>query len=158
MSLDDGKAVNLGDTHTAFSPDFILNNILTFNYSGFNASVQSQYISKQYLTNTDFDSYNNYVDGKLDRTVGMTLKSHFNTNLNLSYHFQLKQLGLKEAAVGMTLYNLFNAKYDNNGRAAPKYRTNANGAVEAYCNDDLYEAGFAPSAPFNWMAHLSLTF
>ena len=158
VSLDDGKAVNLGDTHTAFSPDFILNNILTFNYSGFNASVQSQYISKQYLTNTDFDSYNNYVDGKLDRTVGMTLKSHFNTNLNLSYHFQLKQLGLKEAAVGMTLYNLFNAKYDNNGWAAPKYRTNANGAVEAYCNDDLYEAGFAPSAPFNWMAHLSLTF
>lgn len=65
---------------------------------------------------------------------------------------------MKDITVGVALYNVFDSKYDNNGWAAPKYRKTANGSVEAYCKDDLYEAGFAPSAPFNWMAHLSLTF
>ena len=159
VTLKDGSAVSLGDTHTAFSPDFIFNNIFTFNYKGFNASVQSQYIGKQYLTNTDFDSYKNYnKDGSFDRNVDMFLKAHFNTNVNLSYHFALPCLGLKDITLGVTLYNIFNAKYDNNGWAAPSFRKDSKGAVEAYCTDDLYEAGFAPSAPFNWMAHLSINF
>lgn len=159
VTLKDGSAVSLGDTHTAFSPDFIFNNIFTFNYKGFNAGIQSQYIGKQYLTNTDFDSYKNYnKDGSFDRNVDMFLKAHFNTNVNLSYHFALPCFGLKDITLGVTLYNIFNAKYDNNGWAAPSFRKDSKGNVEAYCTDDLYEAGFAPSAPFNWMAHLSINF
>ena len=159
VTLKDGSAVSLGDTHTAFSPDFIFNNIFTFNYKGFNAGIQSQYIGKQYLTNTDFDSYKNYnKDGSFDQDVDMFLKAHFNTNVNLSYHFALPCFGLKDITLGVTLYNIFNAKYDNNGWAAPSFRKDSKGTVEAYCTDDLYEAGFAPSAPFNWMAHLSINF
>mgnify|MGYP002710176860 CR=1 FL=1 len=159
VTLKDGSAVSLGDTHTAFSPDFIFNNIFTFNYKGFNAGIQSQYIGKQYLTNTDFDSYKNYnKDGSFDQNVDMFLKAHFNTNVNLSYHFALPCFGLKDITLGVTLYNIFNAKYDNNGWAAPSFRKDSKGNVEAYCTDDLYEAGFAPSAPFNWMAHLSINF
>ena len=159
VTLKDGSAVSLGDTHTAFSPDFIFNNIFTFNYKGFNAGIQSQYIGKQYLTNTDFDSYKNYnKDGSFDRNVDMFLKAHFNTNVNLSYHFALPCFGLKDITLGVTLYNIFNAKYDNNGWAAPSFRKDSKGNVEAYCTDDLYEAGFAPSAPLNWMAHLSINF
>ena len=159
VTLKDGSAVSLGYTHTAFSPDFIFNNIFTFNYKGFNAGIQSQYIGKQYLTNTDFDSYKNYnKDGSFDQDVDMFLKAHFNTNVNLSYHFALPCFGLKDITLGVTLYNIFNAKYDNNGWAAPSFRKDSKGNVEAYCTDDLYEAGFAPSAPFNWMAHLSINF
>ena len=159
VTLDDGSAVSLGDTYTAFSPDFIFNNIFTFNYKGFNAGIQSQYIGKQYLTNTDFDSYKNYnKDGSFDQDVDMFLKAHFNTNVNLSYHFALPCFGLKDITLGVTLYNIFNAKYDNNGWAAPSFRKDSKGNVEAYCTNDLYEAGFAPSAPFNWMAHLSINF
>lgn len=159
VTLKDGSAVSLGDTHTAFSPDFIFNNIFTFNYKGFNAGIQSQYIGKQYLTNTDFDSYKNYnKDGSFDQDVDMFLKAHFNTNVNLSYHFALPCFGLKDITLGVTLYNIFNAKYDNNGWAAPSFRKDSKGNAEAYCTDDLYEAGFAPSAPFNWMAHLSINF
>lgn len=159
VTLKDGSAVSLGDTHTAFSPDFIFNNIFTFNYKGFNAGIQSQYIGKQYLTNTDFDSYKNYnKDGSFDQDVDMFLKAHFNTNVNLSYHFALPCFGLKDITLGVTLYNIFNAKYDNNGWAAPSFRKDSKGNVEAYCTNDLYEAGFAPSAPFNWMAHLSINF
>ena len=40
---NDLDVVNLGDTPLSFSPDFIMNNILTFDYRGFKASIQSQY-------------------------------------------------------------------------------------------------------------------
>lgn len=157
--LDDGTVANLGNCDLAFSPSTILNNIFTFKYAGFNASIQSQYISKQYLTNTGMSTYNNYKeDGSFDQAVDMFLKEHFTTNVDLSYNFNLHCLGLKNGTVGITLYNIFNSKYDNNGWAAPAYRKGSNGQVEAYCTEDLYEAGFAPSAPFNWMAHLSLNF
>lgn len=157
--LDDGTVANLGNCDLAFSPSTILNNIFTFKYAGFNASIQSQYVSKQYLTNTGMSTYNNYKeDGSFDQAVDMFLKEHFTTNVDLSYNFNLHCLGLKNGTVGITLYNIFNSKYDNNGWAAPAYRKGSNGQVEAYCTEDLYEAGFAPSAPFNWMAHLSLNF
>ena len=159
VSLDDGTVANLGNKKTAFSPDFIFNNVFTFKYQGFSANIMSQYIGKQYLTNTGFDSYNNYnSDGTFDRKVDMFLKAHFTTDIDLNYNFSLPKFGLKDATVGITLYNVFNAKFDNNGWAAPSYRKNSNGQVEAYRSDDLYEAGFAPSAPFNWMAHLSINF
>ena len=54
VTLTDGTNVNLGDQPLSFSPDLILNNILTFSYKGMKASVQSQYIGDQYLTNTGF--------------------------------------------------------------------------------------------------------
>ncbi len=159
VGLDDGSVANLGTCDLAFSPSAILNNIFSFNYQGFSASIQSQYTSKQNLTNTGISAYNNYKkDGAFDQSVDMCLKEHFTTNVDLSYRFSLHCLGLKDATVGVTFYNIFSAKYDNNGWAAPSYRKGANGQVEAFCTEDLYEAGFAPSAPFNWMAHLSLNF
>ena len=68
----------------------------------------------------------------------------------------MKKFGIKDATIGISLYNLFSTKFDNNGWASPSFRKDTNGKVEAYCSDDLYEAGFAPSAPFNCMAHLSI--
>lgn len=152
------KPLNLGDTPLSFSPDLIFNNIFSFDYKGFTASLQSQYISDQYLTNTGFKEYVSYGKNGEETKVSMLIDGHFNTNLNLAYHFGLKKLGLKDATIGVTLYNLFSAKYDNNGWAAPKYKADGNGKVIAYTKGDLYEAGFAPSAPFNWMAHLSINF
>jgi iron complex outermembrane receptor protein len=89
----------------------------------------------------------------------MMLDGHFTTNLDLSYNFRLPRLGLKDVTMGVTLYNLFSAEYDNNGWAAPAY-AKQNGRVVAtgWDTHDQYEAGFAPSAPFNMMAHLSVNF
>ena len=170
VTLEDGETSYTidGETPLSFSPDFIFNNIFTFQYAGFKASIQSQYISDQYLTNTGFKTMecNDNVDPYTYEAKGNTcyetllLKKHFNTNLDLSYHFNLKKIGLKDATIGVTLYNIFDAKYDNNGWAAPQYRVvnNKLTAVNTWGSRDYQAAGFAPSAPFNWMAHLSINF
>ncbi|MBQ7419111.1 MAG: TonB-dependent receptor [Prevotella sp.] len=161
---NDGDMHNLGDTPLSFSPDVIANNILTFSYQGFKAAIQSQYISDQYLTNTGFKEME--CKDSWDATANTTyetllLKSHFNTNIDLSYTFALKKLGVKEITAGLTLYNIFSTKYDNNGWAAPQFVKDGNGGVKAV-NEwglrDMDAAGFAPSAPFNLMAHLSINF
>ena len=160
VTLTDGTNVNLGDQPLSFSPDLILNNILTFSYKGMKASVQSQYIGDQYLTNTGFKEME-CMDADGNKTYEtLLLKKHFNTNVDLSYHFSLKQMGIKEVTAGVTLYNVFSAKYDNNGWASPQL-TNDNGSIKAV-NEwgvrDCGAAGFAPSAPFNMMAHVSVEF
>ncbi len=160
ITTESNENVNIGDTHTAFSPDFIFNNIFTFLYKGFNASIQSQYIGEQYLTNSNFKTMRcNDEDGNTTWETIM-LDSHFTTNLNLAYNFNLKKAGIKSATIGITLYNIFNAKYDNNGWAAPQY-IKENGSIIAVNTlniQDMDAAGFAPSAPFNWMVHLSVNF
>ena len=159
VKLADGSVANLGNQPLAFSPEWIANNIFTFNYKGMKASIQSQYISKQYLTNTGFESYRTLDDNDKPVDVGMMLDGHFVTNIDLSYNFKLPKLGLKDATIGVTLYNLFSAEYDNNGWAAPAYtKENGNVVATGHGTHDQYEAGFAPSAPFNVMAHLSVNF
>ena len=159
VTLMDGSVESLGDTPLSFSPDFIFNNILNFKYKGMNASIQSQYVGDQYLTNTGFKSYQTLDDNGKPVDVSMMLDGHFTTNIDLSYTFSLKQLGVKELTAGITLYNIFSAKFDNNGWAAPAF-TKENGKLIAtgWDKSDQYEAGFAPSAPFNMMAHLSINF
>ena len=159
VTLTDGNIANLGDQALAFSPDWIANNIFTFNYQGFNASIQSQYVSEQYMTNTGFKSYQTLDDAGKSTDVSMMLDGHFATNIDLSYNFKLPKFGVKDVTIGVTLYNIFSAEYDNNGWAAPAY-TMDNGKVIAtgWDTSDQYEAGFAPSAPFNMMAHLSINF
>lgn len=149
-----------GESPLSFSPDFIFNNIFTLKYEGFKASIQSQYISDQYLTNTGFKSM--VCEDEKGNTTYETLllKSHFTTNIDFSYGFSLKKIGLKDANIGVTFYNIFSAKYDNNGWAAPQYKVD-NGSLVAYNawgTRDYGAVGFAPSAPFNWMAHLSVNF
>ena len=153
--------VNLGTQPLAFSPDFIMNHILTFKYQGFRASVQCQYVGNQYLTNTGFKEMQCMdEDGNITYET-LQLKKHFTTNLDLSYTFKMQKFGMKDAMVGITMYNLFSAKFDNNGWAAPQFTQNNNGsviAVNEYGVRDFWGAGFAPSAPFNVMVNLSANF
>ena len=159
VQLADGSVADLGDQPLAFSPDWIANNIFTFTYKGLKASLQSQYVSEQYLTNTGFKSYQTLDDNGKNTDVSMMLDGHFTTNIDLSYNFKLPKLGLKDVTVGVTLYNIFSAEYDNNGWAAPCYdKVDGKVIATGWDTSDQYEAGFAPSAPFNMMAHLSVNF
>lgn len=124
-----------GDTPIAFSPDFILNNRLGYTFRGFEASLQSQYISKQYMSNA--------------RQKDCTLDAYFVSNLNVSYTFRLPQV--KSVTVGFTVYNLFNETYENNGFAGSGYYYDDNGAKARY-----NYAGYAAQAGTNVLGHVAI--
>ncbi|MEE1121722.1 MAG: TonB-dependent receptor [Prevotella sp.] len=155
--------VSLGETPIAFSPETIFNNIFTFMHKGFRASLRSQFIGEQYMSNTGFKSfhvyeYDDYYNITGEKTVGMTLKSNFVTHLDLSYTTKaLSRFGIKEATAGMTIYNIFSEKYDNNGWAYCEIGLDKNGSPYAW-SDSVYEAGFAPQAPCHLMFNVSLNF
>lgn len=166
VTLDDGvtKAA-MGDAPLSFSPEWIANGILTLTpVKGLAIAVHERFVDKQYLTNSGLKTMSSVDASGNATTETLMLGSHLVTNLDLSYNFRLPALSIKDATVGVMLYNLFSKKYDTNGWAAPSYRMNGT-VVEAYNPNTAYGAvgdqwatGFAPSAPFNFMAHLALSF
>ena len=142
--------LDLGETKISFSPEIIANNILTFKWRGFKAQLLSKYISRQYMTNTGF----RYAKVG-DENIRLFLSDYLTNDLDLSYTFKLKSI--KSVTIGGTLYNLTSRKYDNNGWAYCEIGKDANGNPYAWTTD-LYESGFAPQAPFHFMAHMSLNF
>ena len=90
-----------------------------------------------------------------DENIRLFLSDYLTNDLDLSYTFKLKSI--KSVTIGGTLYNLTSRKYDNNGWAYCEIGKDANGNPYAWTTD-LYESGFAPQAPFHFMAHMSLNF
>lgn len=127
-----------GDTPIAFSPDFIFNNAFNFTVKGFDATLQSQYVSRQYMNNA-----------KSDEAV---LDAYFVNNLHLGYTFR-NIAGISSLRLGFAVYNLFNEKYFNNGYAGAGYYVGENGDKVIY-----RYAGYAAQAPTNVMATVNLKF
>ena len=129
--------VKHGDTPIAFSPGFILNNRFGYSFKGFEASLQSQYISKQYMSNA--------------KQKECTLDAYFVSNLNLSYTFKFPKV--KSVTVGCTIYNLFNEEYENNGYAGSGYYRDDKGEKARY-----NYAGYAAQAGTNVLGHIAINF
>ncbi len=129
--------INHKSTNIAFSPNFLLNNQFTLNKNGFFVMLQSQYVSKQYMSNS------NQKDHILD--------AYFVSNLNLSYTFTTKQV--KSITVGVSINNLFNEEYENNGYAGSGFYLDENNNKVRY-----NYAGYAAQAGTNIMGNISLTF
>ena len=128
----------LGTTPIAFSPSFLFNNAFNFNWRGFEASLTSHYVSRQYLTNT----------GNREAS----LDPYFVSDLSLAYDFGAVG-GLNKLRVGVSINNLFNEKYENNGYAGAGYYVGENGEPVIY-----RYAGFAVQAPTNILATLTVHF
>lgn len=127
-----------GNTPIAFSPDFIFNTAFNFHVSGFDASLTGRYVSKQYMTNTHNDE--------------ASLDGYFVSDLHAGYTFG-KIAGVKALRLGVTVYNIFNKKYCNNGYAGAGYYKGDNGEPVIY-----RYAGYAAQAPAHVMATVALSF
>ncbi len=128
---------NRGNTPIAFSPDFLLNNSFTFRFLGADAELQSRYVGKQYMNNA--------------KSEEALLDAYFVTDLHLGYTFK-KIGGVKELRLGFSIYNLFNAKYFNNGYAGAGYYMDGDTPV-------IYRyAGYAAQAPTHVMATATFKF
>lgn len=104
---------SLGTTPIAFSPSFMAGSLISFDHKGWQASFQSQYVSRQYLDNS----------GQKENS----LDAYFVSHLHLGYTFNVPYT--KGVTVGATVYNIFNKKYETNGysQTAAVYETDAAG-------------------------------
>lgn len=130
-------AFELGNTPIAFSPDFTMANAFNFHVKGFDASLDSRYVSKQYMTNA--------------RNNEQKLDAYFVTDLHLGYTFK-KLLGTKGIRLGLAVYNLFNEKYENNGYAGSGYYLD-NGKPVIY-----RYSGYAAQATTNVIGSITVKF
>ncbi len=62
-------------------------------------------------------------------------------------------LGLRELRLGLSVYNIFNEKYENNGYAGAGYTVGENGEKTIY-----RYAGYAAQAPTNVLATVTVKF
>ena len=125
-----------GDTPIAFSPDFLLNNTIGYSFKSFEVALQSQYVSKQYMTNS--------------RQEDQTLDAYLVSNLRLAYSFKLSRV--KSVTLGCTVYNIFNERYENNGYAGSGFYYEGGEKVR------YNYAGYAAQAGTNVLGHLSIVF
>ena len=127
--------INHGETRLSFSPEVIVNNTFAYRWHGLEASLQSQYVGKQYMSNCDQEEHR--------------LDAYFVSNLRLAYTFKLPHI--KGITVGATVYNIFDEEYESNGYAGSGYYTDSDGNRQRY-----NYAGYAAQAGINVLGHVSI--
>ena len=126
----------------AFSPSVVLNGMATFRWQGLKAVWHTNFVSRQYLDNTQC----------LDRS----LPRYSTTAVRLSYTLNPKKNNarLKQVVFGLDLNNIFDRHFAQSGwvysSVVPSY-----GFTE---DNRYYQIGYTPSAGFNLMGHVTLRF
>lgn len=141
--LDAQTERKLGTVPIAFSPSFTANSVIAFELKGWDASFQSQYVSRQYLDNSG--------------TKDNSLDAYFVSHLRAGYTFKLPST--KSVQVGVTVFNIFNKKYETNGysQTAAVYNTDDNGNKTG--NPVIaHDPRYYPMAGTNVMANITLKF
>ncbi|MBQ7157284.1 MAG: TonB-dependent receptor, partial [Bacteroidaceae bacterium] len=125
----------------AFSPSTILNGFVNFHYKGFEGVWHTNFVSRQYLDNTE----------NTDRS----LPSYSVTNIYLNYtlNCQSEFIGIKESVFGLNLNNIFDRHYAASGWAYSAI------VGSAHPNDNrYYQLGYVPMAGFTVMGSVTLRF
>lgn len=125
-----------GNTTIAFSPSIIAGNVFTFNVKGFYGALQTNYVSKQYLTNSERKE--------------LSLPGYCITTLRASYRFALPRM--KYLELGITVNNLLNAKYSSSGFGYSGVTYSGGVATR---ND---YAGYFPQATIGALGSVTLSF
>ena len=95
----DGVAFERGRTTIAYSPAIIAGVFFDFHTHGFSARLSTRYVSKQYLTNGEYED--------------LTLPRYCVSDLDLAYTLRTKRV--ERVRFGVKIGNLFNAKYCASG-------------------------------------------
>ena len=133
------KTIHYDNSTLAFSPSTILNGFLTLHHKGIQATWHTNFVSRQYLDNTE----------NADRS----LPCYSVSNISLSYTLRPKKV-LKEAIFGLNFNNVFNRCY-----AASGWVYSAICESYGHPNDNrYYQIGFIPMAGFTMMGNVTLRF
>lgn len=128
----DYLTTEMGTTTISYSPEVMASWSLDFHRGGFAAVLSGRYVGEQYFTNFENDA--------------MRLDSYTVSDLDLSYTFRTK--AAKRVRFGITIYNLFDARYESNGY----------GWSEAYEGERTDHAYYFPQAPIHALANATVNF
>ena len=133
------RTIHYDNSTLSFSPSTILNGFVTLHHKGWQAVWHTNFVSRQYLDNTENE----------DRS----LPSYCVSNASLSYTLKPKKV-LKEAIFGVNFNNIFNKHY-----AASGWVYSAICDSYGHPNDNrYYQIGFIPMAGFTMMGNVTLRF
>lgn len=137
---DNGETTIHYDNSTlAFSPSTILNGFVTLHHKGWQAVWHTNFVSRQYLDNTE--------------NVDRSLPCYSVSNISLGYTLKPKKV-MKEAIFGLYFNNVFNRRYASCG-----WVYSAIYASGGHPNDNrYYQIGFIPMAGFTMTANVTLRF
>ena len=133
------QTIHYDNSTLAFSPSTILNGFVNLHYRGAQLTWHTNFVSRQYLDNTENDN--------------RSLPCYSVSNAVLSYTLHPKKI-LKEAVIGLNFNNIFNRRYAANG-----WIYSAICDSYGHPNDNrYYQIGFIPMAGFNIMGNVTLRF
>ena len=133
------QTIHYDNSTLAFSPSTILNGFVTLHHKGWQAVWHTNFVSRQYLDNTENE----------DRS----LPSYCVSNASLSYTLKPKKV-MKEAIFGLSFSNIFNKHY-----AASGWVYSAICDSYGHPNDNrYYQIGFIPMAGFTMAGNITLRF
>ena len=134
----DPTVIHYDNSTLAFSPSAILNGFVTFHHKGFEATWHTNYVSRQYLDNTE--------------NLSRSLPSYSTSNVSLGYSYKPNKV-LKEAVFKVHFNNIFNKHYAASGWVYQTILGNLHPNDNRY-----YQIGYIPMAGFNVMGNLTLRF
>ena len=146
--VDNAQTIHYDNSTLAYSPSAILNGFIDFHYKGLNATWHTNYVSRQYLDNTE----------NKDRS----LPAFSFSDLQLSYTMHPRQakpgcafptLRFKEMVFGLQCNNLFNAHYATSGWVYSAILSDTHPNENRY-----YQIGFIPMAGRTVMGSLTVKF
>jgi len=124
---DDFRTIHYDNSTLAFSPSTILNGFVNFHYKGLQAVWHTNFVSRQYLDNTENTDRSLPCYSASDATVSYTWKPN---------------KAIKECIFGLNFNNIFNRRYAANGWVYSSI-------VEDYGHPNenrYYQIGFIPMA------------
>ena len=131
----EGKVFDRGTTTISYSPSAMASAIFDFHVKGFEAVLHTQYVSKQYITNGEYED--------------LTIDPYCVTNLNLGYTIHTK--AIRSVRFGVQIYNLFNAEYCSNGYGGSWLEGDTLADRKSW-------ACYFPQAPLHFIANVTLNF
>ena len=124
----------------AYSPAAILNGFVDFHYAGFSATWHTNFVSRQYLTNTEDKDF--------------SLPCYSQSDVSFNYTSKVKKaLGIKQVTLGLDFNNIFSRRYAASGFVW------SNAIGYGYTMENRFkQVAYIPMAGFTCMAHLTLKF
>ena len=133
------RTIHYDNSTLAFSPSAILNGFINFHWKNIQATWHTNFVSRQYLDNTE----------NTDRS----LPCYSVTNARVSYTLKPKKV-LRECVFGLNFNNIFSRRY-----AAGGWVYSAICESYGHTNDNrYYQVGFVPMAGFTMMGNVTLRF